>query len=124
MCTGKACCAAAEAVEVMKTSSVDIGHCKVGHVNLVRGPRGGPLLAIFRGHQGAAEDGELVAKVATIDGIQVSGVIPPLSLKTGMSAVVVWENKLLWPRRARETADRLYLRDQLRAYFRFIAAHK
>jgi hypothetical protein len=78
----------------------------VGHIDLVRGPRGGSLLVIFWGHQSAAEDGELVAKVATINGIQVSGVIPPLSLKIGMSAVVVWENKLLWPRCTRETAGR------------------
>ena len=80
MRTGEACCASTKAVEEMKSSSIDVGYCKVGHIDLVRGPRGGSLLAILRGHQGAAEDGELVAKVATIDGIQVSGVIPPLTM--------------------------------------------
>jgi hypothetical protein len=41
-----------------------------------------------------------------------------------MNAVVVWENKLLWPRRTRETADGLYLRNPTRAYFWLIAVHK
>ena len=43
------------------------------------------------GRDGAAENSELIAKAAAIDGRQIAGVIPPFGLEIRMGAVVARE---------------------------------
>jgi hypothetical protein len=66
----------------------------MAHVDLLCGPIAGALAGLIWGQDAAAEDGEFISEVATVGGVEVAGVIPPLGLEIEVRAKVCREIKL------------------------------
>ena len=68
------------------------------HVDLVGSPIRRPLRAVIRRHQCTPEEGQLVAEMTSLYGVQVSGVVPPLCLKVVVGPVIDGKLEELRPR--------------------------
>ncbi len=94
---GQASGAARITLNGVKFISRHIGKGKMGQVNLAGGPIAIARNYLVRWQKGRAEEGKLKTKMAALRSVQVSGVIPPLSVVIGVRAKILRETECKRP---------------------------